>query len=137
MPRFAPYGFARSLISLSVDMADTGTGQFTVALSLPVGLQYTVEKVKAIWKVAGAGAGATRTLNVRKGTATGTVVATAALALAGSTQGAVVDVPVTASAADFGDADNLTVEFAAAGTVYTAGKVELAIQIRHRLQKSA
>lgn len=137
MPRFAPYGFARSIVNLHVALADTGTGQFTVALSLPLGFQFTVEKVKAVWKVAGAGAGATRTLNVRKGNATGTVVATAALALAGSTQGAVIDLPVTASAADFADADNLTVEFAAAGTAYTAGQIEIVIQFRHRLQKSA
>lgn len=137
MPRYAPYGFARSFIPLSVTMADTGTGQFTIALSLPLGLQYIIEKVKAVWRVAGAGAGATRTLNVRKGTATGTVVATAALTLAASTQGAVIDLPVTAAAATFGDADNLTVEFAAAGTVYTAGQIDILIQIRHLAQRAA
>ncbi len=136
MPKFAAYGFARTELNFSIPMAGTGTGQFTVALSVPLGFKYTIEKVKAVWGVAGTGAGATRTLNVRKGTATGTVVATKALILADATQGAAVDVPVTAANANFEDGDNLTVEFAAAGTVYTAGEVNLVIQLRHRLQQS-
>lgn len=137
MPRFAPYGYSRSHFNVSIPIGAglNSTGQVNVMLSHNFGFQYEIEKVKAIWTVAGAGAGATRTINIRKGNATGTVVATAALALAGSTVANVVDVPVTAANAVFGDADNLTIEFASGGTVYSAGELTISILYRDKAQR--
>jgi hypothetical protein len=114
-----------------------GTSQVSSILSLPRGFLHTIMSVKTIVKVAATGAGATRTLNVRKGNATGTVVATATWALAdGATVGTVKDIPVTVAAADFLDADTLTIEWATAGAVaFTAGEVTFVLTTRKRTQQ--
>ncbi|HEY6014504.1 MAG TPA: hypothetical protein VIU37_10865 [Candidatus Limnocylindrales bacterium] len=138
MPRSAPYGFARDLVSLTV-VFPAGTGQVTSLLSLPLGFTGTIEKVSIFASVVAAGAGASRTLNIRKGTATGTVVATATVVLADlNAIGAVKDIPVTAANADFVDTDTLTIEWAAAGAVaFTAGTFHVVIRSRQRLQRVA
>ena len=138
MPRFAPYGFARDVINLTIPFP-AGTGQVTSLLSLPLGFQGTVEKVSVYSSVAAAGAGASRTFNVRKGTATGTVIATATVVLADlSTVGAVKDVPVTAANADFTDTDTLTLEWATAGAVaFTGGTFHVVIRVRNKAQRAA
>lgn len=114
-----------------------GTGQVSSILNLPRGFLHTITAVKLIVAVAFTGAGASRTFNVRKGSATGTVVATRTVVLAdGATVGTVLDVPVTAAAADFLDGDNLTVEWPTAGAVaFTAGQVTLVITRRQRQQQ--
>ena len=114
-----------------------GTGQVSSVLSLPRGFGATITAVKATVKVAATGAGASRTFNVRKGSATGTVVATATYVLAdGATIGSVKDIPVTAAAADFLDADNLTIEWPTAGAVaFTAGELIISITSRKRIQQ--
>jgi hypothetical protein len=137
MPRNAPYGFARGVINISLPLT-TGFGATTasnIMLSHKPGFAFTIEKVTVVHTVAGAGAGATRTLNVRKGNASGTVVATKALVLADATLGASVDVPVTASAASFTDADTITVDLGGSGTVFTTFEANLFIQYRTRLQR--
>jgi len=140
MPRFAPYGFARDFIPLTIPFP-AGAGQVTSLLSLPLGFQGTVEKVSIYSSIAAAGAGASRTFNVRKGIATGTVLATATVVLADlSTVGAIKDIPITAGAGatDFADADTLTIEWATAGAVaYTAGVFHVVVRVRHRVQKAA
>ena len=139
MPRFAPYGFDRSLPVLTIPFP-AGTGQVTSLLSLPLGFQGTIEKVSIYSSVAATGAGASRTFNVRKGTATGAVMATATVVLADlSTVGAIKDIPLTAVVADrdFGDADTLTIEWPTAGAVaYTAGVFHVVIRLRQKGQRA-
>lgn len=139
MPRFAVYGFDRSLPVLTIPFP-AGTGQVTSLLSLPLGFQGTIEKVSIYSSVAATGAGASRTFNVRKGSATGTVMATATVVLADlSTVGAIKDIPVTAVTLDrdFADADTLTIEWATAGAVaFTGGTFHVVIRIRQKGQKA-
>jgi hypothetical protein len=140
MPRFAPYGYSRDIAVHTVPFP-AGTGQVTSLLSLPLGFAGTVERVAIYSSVAAAGAGASRTLNIRKGSATGTVMATATVVLADlSTVGApkVVPVSTVAGAADFADADTLTIEWATAGAVaYTGGTFHVAVTVRQRAQRTA
>lgn len=140
MPRLAPYGFSREFIVLTIPFP-AGTGQVTSLLSMPLGVQGTVEKVSIYSSVAATGAGASRTLNVRKGIATGTVLATATVVLADlSTPGAIKDVPITAVTLDrdFADADTLTIEWATAGAVaFTAGTFHVIVRYRAKAQKAA
>jgi hypothetical protein len=140
MPRFAPYGFVRDLAVLTIPFPP-GTGQVTSLLSLPLGFQGTVEKVSIYSSVAATGAAASRTFNVRKGTATGTVMATATVVLADlSTVGAIKDIPVSAvaQAADFTDADTLTIEWPTAGAVaFTGGTFHVVVRIRNKAQRAA
>jgi hypothetical protein len=138
MPRLAPYGFTRDVIVLTIPFP-AGTGQVTSILSLPLGFAGTVERAAIYASVVATGAGATRTLNIRKGIATGTVMATATVALADlNAVGNVKAVPAVAGAADFADADTLTIEWAAAGAVaYTAGTFHVAITVRQKAQRAA
>lgn len=136
MPRFAPYGFARSVLNVQATLP--GTGQTTVLLSYPLGFQFELESVKVCVTTAGGGAGATRALNIRKGNATGTVVATGTITLAAATLGAVIDIPVTTTGTTnvFGDSDTITAEFPAGGTAFSAGAVTISLVYRHRLQRA-
>lgn len=129
-------GFIYRQVPITVSLPP-GTGQVSSVLSLPIGFRQTIIAVKTIVKVAATGAGATRTFNVRKGSASGTVVATATWVLAdGATVGTVKDIPVTAAAADFLDADTLTIEWPTAGAVaFTAGEIEVVITTRQRVQQ--
>jgi len=140
MPRFAIYGFDRSFPVLTIPFP-AGTGQVTSLLSLPLGCQGTIEKVSIYSSVAATGAAASRTFNVRKGSATGVVMATATVVLADlSTVGAVKDIPVSAvaQAADFVDADTLTIEWATAGAVaFTGGTFHVVVRVRQKGQKAA
>jgi len=140
MPRNAPYGFDRDVIVLTIPFP-AGTGQVTSLLSLPLGFAGTVERAAIYSSVVATGAGATRTLNIRKGSATGTVMATATVALADlNAVGNVKAVPAStvAGAADFVDADTLTIEWATAGAVaYTAGTFHVAITVRQKAQRAA
>lgn len=138
MPRFAPYGFARDVIDLTIPFP-AGTGQVTSVLSLPLGFTGQVERVWIYSSVAATGAGASRTFNVRRGSATGTVMATATVVLADlSTVGAGKVVPVVAAAVDFADADTLTIEWAAAGAVaFTAGTFHVLVTVREKAQRAA
>ena len=137
MPRFAPYGFARGVINLSLPLASgfSGTGASNIMLSHKPGFAFTIEKVTVVCSVAGVGAGGTRTINVRKGTASGTVVATKAIVVADATLAAAIDVPVTAANASFTDADTITVDLGGSGTVFSAFEGNLFIQYRCRPQR--
>jgi hypothetical protein len=139
MPRSAPYGFSRAINVFTIPFP-AGTGQVTSLLSLPLGFAGTVERVAIYSSVAATGAGASRTFNVRKGSATGTVMATATVVLADlSTVGApkVIPVSAVAGAADFVDADTLTLEWATAGAVaYTAGTFHVCVTTRTRAQRA-
>jgi hypothetical protein len=141
MPRGAPYGFSRALPVFTIPFP-AGTGQVTSLLSFPLGFAGRVERVSIYASVAAAGAGASRTFNVRKGTASGTVVATSTVVLTdlNAPGAAPKDIPVStvAGAADFVDADTLTIEWATAGAVaFTAGTFHVAVTIRHRAQRAA
>jgi hypothetical protein len=140
MPRSAPYGFTRDVIVLSIPFP-AGTGQVTSLLSLPLGFAGRLERCAIYSSIAATGAGASRTFNVRKGSATGTVMATATVVLADlSTVGApkVIPVSTVAGAADFADADTLTLEWATAGAVaYTAGTFHVVATIRQLAQRAA
>lgn len=139
MPRFAPYGFTRDILVFTIPFP-AGTGQVTSLLSLPLGFAATVERVAIYSSIAATGGGASRTFNLRKGSATGTVMATATVVLADlSTVGVpkVIAVSTTAGAADFADADTLTIEWATAGAVaYTAGTFHVAVTIRQLGQRA-
>jgi hypothetical protein len=136
MPRFAPYGFVRGHLNIYIPLP-AGTGAVEVVTDLVPGFAFTIEKVTAIVQIAGTGANASRVFRVLKGAST--VVATATLLLADTTPvGALKAFTVTAAAADYTDADTLTVDFPTAGAVaFTAGSVELAIQYRQRAQRAA
>lgn len=140
MPRFAPYGFGRQVVVLTIPFP-AGTGQVTSLLSLPLGFAGTIERAAIYSSIAATGAGASRTFNIRKGSATGAVMATATVVLADlSTVGVPKVVPVTTVAADrdFVDADTLTIEWATAGAVaYTAGTFHVAVTLRGKSQKAA
>jgi hypothetical protein len=140
MPRFAPYGFARDIAVYTIPFP-AGTGQVTSLLSLPLGFAGTLDRVAIYSSIAATGAGASRTFNVRKGSATGVVMATATVVLADlSTVGAIKVIPVSAvaQAADFVDADTLTIEWATAGAVaYTAGTFHVVVTSRVKAQRAA
>lgn len=142
MPRFAPYGYCRSIPVLTIPFP-AGTGQVTSLLSLPLGFAGEIEKVSVYSSIAATGAGASRTFNIRRGTASGTVMATATVVLADlSTVGVIKDIPVVAGGmpltASFVDADTLTIEWATAGAVaFTAGTFHVVIRVRDKSQKAA
>ena len=141
MPRNAPYGFERHVQVHTVPFP-AGTGQVTSLLSLPLGFAGTVERVAIYASVVATGAGASRTLNIRKGSATGTVMATATVVLADlNAVGAapkVIAVSTVSGAADFADADTLTIEWATAGAVaFTGGTFHVAVTVRQRSQRVA
>jgi hypothetical protein len=140
MPRNAPYGFTRDVQVFTIPFP-AATGQVTSLLSLPLGFSGTIERVAIYSSVVAAGAGASRTFNVRKGSATGTVMATATVVLAdlnavGTPK--VVPVSTVAGAADFVDADTLTIEWATAGAVaFTGGTFHVVITTRQLGQRVA
>ena len=140
MPRNAPYGFDRDVLAFVLQFP-AGTGQVTSVLSFPLGFAGTVERAAIYSSVVAAGAGATRTLNIRKGIATGTVMATATVALADiNAVGAMKAIPAStvAGAADFVDADTLTIEWASAGaTAFTAGTFHVLVTVRQKAQRAA
>lgn len=132
MPRTTPYGFSRGNLTISLPLT-TGfgaTGASNIMLSYKPGFSFVIEKVTVHCSVAGAGAGATRTLNIRKGSASGTLVATKAIVLADAGLAAVIDVPVTAASASYGDNDTITVDLGGSGTVFTTFEANLIIQYR-------
>lgn len=141
MPRFSPYGFARTVVPVDVPLTGVlnQTGQVTIMLSKTLGFAAELEKVEAMPNVVGTGAGASQVINVRKGTATGTVCGTVTVTLANQgTIGTVTagTVTETSSANKFGDADTLTVEKAAAGTVFSAGGLTVFLTFRHLNQRA-
>ena len=141
MPRFAPYGFSRSLFNFRIPFTGflSVAAQATLLASLAPGFRFAIEKVALVPVVAAAGAGASRVVNVRKGGAAGTVVATVTATLANGALGQnTAGVVTTADKAnEFGDTDNLTIELPAGGTVFTAGEYELSIQLRALAQREA
>jgi len=132
MPRKAPYGFSRGNLVLSLPLASgfSITTAANVMLSYLPGFSFVIEKVTVVNTVASAGSGASRTLNIRKGSASGTVVATKAIVLADCGLATVVDVPVTAANATYGDADTITVDLGGAGTAFSTFEANLVIQYR-------
>lgn len=142
MPRFAQYGYSRQHFAITIPLTGflSVTTQQTLALSLPLGYQFEIEKAWLIPTVAAAGAGASRVVNVRKGSATGTVVATGTATLANGALGAApsaLTVTSTAKTNVFQDADLLTIEFPAGGTVFSAGQYDLVLQLRSLNQRVA
>lgn len=135
MPRKAIYGVLRGHLPIYVPLP-AGTGAAEIVTDLEPGAELTVETVKAYVAIAGAGAGATRTIRVLKGAST--VVATGTVTLAGTaTLGTELNLTVTAADARFTDADVLTVDFAAGGTAFTAGALNLVIGYRQHPQRVA
>jgi hypothetical protein len=147
MPKIAPYGYARTVINVTVPFTtylSQVAAQVSLILSKNLGFKAELEKVEIAATTVGTGAGASRLINVRKGGITGTVVGSVTATLANQTTLGTVTAGtvVTAAAAnkfnDDGTApDLITVEFPAAGTVFTAGGLELMLTFRHRLQKDA
>lgn len=142
MPRFAPYGYVRQHLAITVPF----TGFLSVAtaanlmLSKTLGFAAELEKVEFVTTVVGTGTSASRTINVRKGSATGTLCGTLNPTLANQgTLGAVLagTVTTTAGANLFGDSDTLTIEFPASGTAFTAGGGDLILTLRVRAARLA
>jgi len=140
MPRLAPFGYSRHILTLGVPFTGVlnTTNQVTVMLSKTVPFSCELERVEIVTTVVGTGAGATRTLNVRNGTASGTVAGTATATLSNQgTLGTVTAGTVTtaAGANKFGSGDTMTVEFITAGaTVFSAGGFELLLTFRDKNQ---
>jgi len=139
MPRNAPYGYERVVIPF--DLALTGVlntaGQMNVSLSGILGFSCTLERVTLLTSVVGTGAGASQVFNVRKGNATGSIAGTVTATLANQGTIAVNTVgTVTAANAFFTDADTLTVEKAAGGTVFSAGGCTLFLTFRQLSQRA-
>ena len=138
MPRFAPFGYSRNIVSFTVPF----TGFLTVVavnlcLSKSIPFACELERVEIVTTVVGTGAGATRALNVRNGTATGTIAGTVTATLADQGVLGVVTagtVTTAAKANKFGAGDALTIEFPNAGTAFTAGGFELLLTFRDKNQ---
>lgn len=125
-------GWVRQQLVIPVTLP-AGTGAFEAITDHQPGYKRVIESVAAFVAVAGVGAGATRTLRVVKNAAT--VVASATITLAGTaTPGTLIDLPVTAADAEFLDGDTFTVDMPAGGTAFTAGAVNLIVNLRTRLQ---
>ena len=139
MPRNSIYGYGRSISNITIPLsALNATTQQVVALSLPLGFAFTIEKASYIATVAHAGASGSRTVNVRKGNASGTVVWTANPTTAGlGTAGTVLAGTLTSSAADFTDSDTLTIEVASGGTAITGGQGEIQLVLRVQPQRKS
>lgn len=126
-------GFIRSQLAVYIPIP-AGTTVAEIVTDWIGAFGFTIESVKAYVAVAGAGVGATRTLRVLKGAST--VVATGTVTLASTaTLGAENALTVTAADAVFLDADTLTVDFAAGGTAFTGGALNLVITFRQRTQQ--
>jgi len=140
MPRLAPFGYSRHLVTLTIPFTGilNTTNQVTVMLSKTVPFSCELERIEAVTTVVGTGAGATRTLNVRNGTASGTVAGTVTVTLSNQgTLGTVTvgTVTVAANANRFGSGDTMTVEFITAGaTAFSAGGFDLVLTFRDKNQ---
>jgi hypothetical protein len=138
MPRLAPFGYSRNIVSFTVPF----TGYLTVVaanvcLSKSVPFACELERVEAVTTTVATGSGATRAINVRNGTATGTTAGTITVTLANQgTLGTVTAGTVTtaANANKFGAGDTLTIEFPNAGTAFTAGGFDLLLTFRDKNQ---
>lgn len=132
MPRKALYGVIRGEKNIYVNLA----AAVEVITDWTPGFEFTVESVKAYTAVAGAGASASKTFRVLKGAST--VVATKTLVLAETdTLGEQVTFTITPADATFSDTDTLTVDFAAGGTAFSAGAVNMTIVYRQHPQRVA
>ena len=130
MPRKSSFGVIRGEKNILVNL----TAAVEVVTDWAPGFEFTIESVKAYTAVVGTGTSASKTFRVLKGAST--VVATRTLILAETdTLGEEVVLTVTAANATFGDADVLTVDFAAGGTAFTAGAVNLVIVYRQSPQR--
>lgn len=127
-------GWIRTLFNIYIPLP-TGTGAVEPVTDITFGYRFIVEKAWAVAQVAYTGASASRTFRIIKGAST--VAATRTLVLAdGATVGQAV--AFTASAQPdciFEDTDTFTVDFASGGTAFTAGALDLVVQIRHKTQQ--
>jgi hypothetical protein len=142
MPRFAPFGYSRHLVTLTVPFTGflNTTNQVNFMLSKSVPFTCELERIEAVTTVVGTGAGATRTLNVRNGSATGTIAGLVTVTLSNQgTLGTVTagTVNVASNANKFGAGDTLTVEFITAGaTAFSAGGFDLVLTFRDKNQSA-
>lgn len=136
MPRYAQHGVIRGEKNAYI-VLPAGTTAIEYITDWTPGFAFEIESVKAYTQTAGTGAGASRTFRVLKGAST--VAATATLALADTaTAGQEKAFTVSASPDNkFSDTDTLTVDFAAGGTAFTAGAVNLCIVYRQLPQRKA
>jgi hypothetical protein len=134
MPReTAGAGWIRSQFNIYVPLP-AGTGAAEIVTDFIPGFRFFVEKVRAYVAIVGTGASATRTLRVVKGTAT--VVASATVTLASTdTLGEEQVFTITDADKEFNDGATLTVDFAAGGTAFTAGALNMIVQYRARQQQ--
>jgi len=138
MPRLAPFGYSRNIVSFTVPF----TGYLTVVaanvcLSKSVPFACELERVEVVTTTVGTGSGATRAINIRNGIATGTIAGTVTVTLTNQgTLGVVTAGTVTtaANANRFGAGDTLTIEFPNAGTAFTAGGFDLLLTFRDKNQ---
>lgn len=140
MPREAPYGFTRYVERVQVPFTGflSVVTQANVQLSKTLGFKAELEKVEILTTVVGTGAGATRAFNVRKGSATGTIIGSGTANLANQGTLGVVTAGAVVTAGDvnkLGDTDTLTIEFPAAGTVFTAGGIDILLTWRVQNQR--
>ena len=145
MPRFAPYGYAFKRLIFDIPFVGflNTAGQVNRVLSLPLDFSSELVAVRIVPSVVGTGAGATRLVNIRKGSATGTIIGsvTATLAHQGVLGVVTTGTVVTAARANFlndllATPDTLTIEFPAAGTVFTAGGLDLILTFRALTQRA-
>jgi len=137
MPRLAAYGFARHQISISANFP-AGTGLVEALTDLVPGFAFVIERVSIIVDTAATGAGASRSLRITKGAST--VAASTTYVLAdGATVGTFKALTLgTEEDRTFSDTDTLSVEWLAAGAVaFTAGRFQILIQGRQKLQRVA
>lgn len=135
MPRPAPYGFQRGQYGIYIPLP-AGTGAAEIVTDYLPAFHHRIERVGAFVAVVGTGAGATRTLRVVKGASTVVWSATVTLASTDTLGEAQVGTLVPADA-EIGDNDLLTVDFTAGGVAFTGGALNLIVQYRAALQRSA
>jgi len=136
MPREAAgAGWIRTQLGIYVPIP-AGTGAAEIVTDFIPGFHAFIEKVRAYVAVVGAGAGATRTLRLLKGAST--VVASATVTLASTdTLGEEQVFTLTDANKEYVDADTWTVDFAAGGTAFTGGALNLIVQLRQRMQQQS
>jgi hypothetical protein len=126
-------GWVREQLCIAIPLP-AGTGAFEVITDWQPGYKRVVESAVVFVSVAGTGVGASRDLRIIKNVAT--VAATGTLTLANTaTGGGGPALAVTAADAEFLDGDTFTVDFAAGGTAFTGGSVNLIVSLRTRPQQ--
>lgn len=136
MPREASRnGYIRTTLGIYVPLP-AGTGAAEIVTDNVPGFGCKLIKVEATAAIVYAGAGASRSFRVLKGAST--VAASRTLVLAdGATLGQRVTLALAATPSDrtWDDDDTLTVDFAAGGTAFTGGALNLLLTFLQHAQQ--